>query len=127
VDGGDGALDEEPALPSSLMPDPLKGTKLGSAGSGSDVLSAHTHMMSSIADTTSSVQRHRQYVGSSFTSVWMMKTISAVAFFVLPQCDNLLGVIVELCDVPTTANMACLLSSDNTTAFTLCYHSLLKV
>ncbi len=42
MDGGDGALDEEPALPSNLMPDPLKGTKLGSAGSGSDVLSAHT-------------------------------------------------------------------------------------
>ena len=81
------------------MPDPLKGTKLGSAGSGSVVLSAHTHMMSSIADTTSYVQRHRQYVGSSFTSVWMMKTVSAVAFLVLPQCDDLLVMIVGLYDV----------------------------
>ncbi len=53
MDGGDGALDEEPALPSNLMPDPLKGTKLGSAGSGSDVLSAHIHIISSTADTTS--------------------------------------------------------------------------
>ncbi len=35
------------------MPDPLKGTKLGSAGSGSDVLSAHTHMISSTANPTS--------------------------------------------------------------------------
>ena len=53
MNGGDGALDEEPALPSNLMPDPLKGTKLGSIDSGSDVLSAHTHMISCTADTTS--------------------------------------------------------------------------
>lgn len=42
VEGGSEVLVDELALPSSLMPEPLKATKLGSACSGSEVLSAHS-------------------------------------------------------------------------------------
>ena len=41
VEGGAELPVDELALPSSLMPEPLKATKLGSACSGSEVLSAH--------------------------------------------------------------------------------------
>ncbi len=40
VDAEGEASKLEAALPSSLMPEPRKGTKLGSATSGSEVLSA---------------------------------------------------------------------------------------
>ncbi len=47
------------------------------------------------------VQRHRQYAGSSFNSVWAMKTMKlcAVSFAFLPQCDSVSDVVVGLCDV----------------------------
>ena len=48
VEGGVGAPEGEGALPSSRLAAPLKGTKLGSATSGSDVLSAKPHSMFSL-------------------------------------------------------------------------------